>query len=80
MRIKILAFGITKDITGTKEFHFDVKAGATAADLKAALLDQYPPLLRLNALAIAINGTYATEDVAIQENDEIVLIPPVSGG
>lgn len=80
MRIKILAFGITKDITGAKEFHFDIKTGATSADLKAALLDQYPSLLQLSSLAIAINGTYAAEEVAIQEQDEIVLIPPVSGG
>jgi molybdopterin converting factor small subunit len=29
---------------------------------------------------IAVNNTYAGDDVAIIESDEIALIPPVSGG
>jgi molybdopterin converting factor small subunit len=31
-------------------------------------------------LFIAVNQNYAADDAALKETDEIVLIPPVSGG
>ncbi len=80
MKINLLAFGITRDIVGGSEFQFDLAEGATVSELKARLGEQYPPLARLQSLAIAVNGEYAGEEVALKATDEIVLIPPVSGG
>ena len=34
----------------------------------------------LKSVRLAVNSEYATEDLLLQENDEVALIPPVSGG
>lgn len=76
---QVIAFGITKDILGGREKKIEVK-GNTVKDLRDTLLVLYPSLKDLNSLMIAVNNTYAEDDVALNEGDEIALIPPVSGG
>lgn len=78
-RFKVKAFGITKDIIGSKETVFEVE-GETVADLKNFLFTKYPKLSGLKSLFIAVNHHYAEAEQTIVETDEIALIPPVSGG
>lgn len=80
MKIKILAFGISRDILGGSMVEMQIPDDARVADLRSILYTQYPALQKLSNLAIALNTEYATEEQAIHERDEIVLIPPVSGG
>ena len=80
MHLDILLFGITKEIVGHQKLTMEVPAGTTVAAFKNILLDRFPGLNHLNAIAIAINSEYVKEDVALQSDDEIALIPPVSGG
>lgn len=80
MKIKILAFGIAREICGAQTFEFEVPEPCTTDHLKSLLFEAYPAFLSLAHLSIAINENYATEDTAIFPNDEIALIPPVSGG
>ncbi len=80
MQIKIMAFGITRDIVGTHEFDLQLKENASVSDLRMALGEAYPRLAALASLAIAVNQEYAKDDVQLTEKDEVVLIPPVSGG
>ncbi len=80
MKIKILAFGITRDILGGSTVEMQIPAAANVADLRAVLYAEYPALQKLNNLAIALNTEYASEEQTITERDEVVLIPPVSGG
>jgi sulfur-carrier protein len=76
---KVRAFGITKEILGSKEkvIQFD---GQTVADLRRILVESYPELQSLRSLMVAINNVYAEDSQFLQEGDEIALIPPVSGG
>ena len=80
MRLTIRAFGITREILGEKEKVLEVGQGATISTLKAELEVQFPELKGLKSLFIAVNNKYAEEGVELEENDEIALIPPVSGG
>ncbi len=53
----------------------------TVADLKAALTSQYPEAAQAIAHSFAaVNQEYASVDNNIKPEDEIALIPPVSGG
>ncbi len=53
----------------------------TVADLKAALTSQYPEAAQAIAHSFAaVNQEYASVDNNIKPDDEIALIPPVSGG
>ena len=80
MQIKLLAFGIARDILGQQEVRWEASQPATVAQLRQQLYSKYPALNELRSLAIAVNEEYAEENHGLRENDEVVLIPPVSGG
>lgn len=80
MQIKILPFGITREIVGEATVNLTAEDKVTVARFRNTLFQRYPALERLNSLAIAVNGAYAENDLIIQPGDEVVLIPPVSGG
>lgn len=80
MNVEILAFGIAKDIVKGASFQLDLPAEATVAVLKQQLCSTYPDFERLASFAIAVNEAYRQDDFALSEKDEIVIIPPVSGG
>ena len=78
-KLKIRAFGITRDIVNGREVVLETSA-VTVAELKEQLLNEYPELRSLKSFFVAVDNTYATDDAAIHEAAEIALIPPVSGG
>ena len=79
MKCKIKTFGIARDILGSKELTMEVN-GNKVIDLRNDLAKKYPKLESLNSLFIAINQSYAEDEMEFNESDEIALIPPVSGG
>jgi len=79
MHVRILPFGVLKDSLGSEPFAIDLPGGATVADLLARLGVQAPAVERLG-IAVSINAEYASRSSVIQENDEVGLLPPVSGG
>ena len=80
MEVDILLFGITKDLIGNQKIRLEIPGTITVAGVKKILQEKYPVLIDLNSLAIAVNSEYALDDMLIHEEDEIALIPPVSGG
>jgi molybdopterin synthase sulfur carrier subunit len=80
MKVKILCFGITRDLLGGFEKEIELPDGASVAFLKHQLTEDYPAFKKLNSLRIAVNEEYGNDEQVISEKDEIVLIPPVSGG
>lgn len=80
MLINVLSFGVAKDIVGHRNIKVECNESTTVKTLKERLFADYPDLSRLKRLAIAVNDEYVGEDTEILERDEIVLIPPVSGG
>jgi len=78
--MEILAFGIAKDIVGGATINLDIAAETTVIELKKTILNAYPAFEKLTALSIAVNNEYAEDAQIISTGDEIVLIPPVSGG
>ena len=80
MIIKVLAFGIIKDIVGERQVALELSSGSTISDLNHILQEKYPHLAALNSTMVAINDEYAADSDLIHEGDEVALIPPVSGG
>jgi len=79
MKIKLIAYGIAKDILKSKEKEWDVDAGNIQA-LKQKLLTEYPAFAHLSKLSFAVGVEYRDDDFQLKEGDEVVIIPPVSGG
>ncbi|MGI9542230.1 MAG: molybdopterin converting factor subunit 1 [Cyclobacteriaceae bacterium] len=80
MNLKVLLFGIAKDIAGHNEIAFDIEKPITVKQFKEALQEQYPDLESLAHFAVAVNQEFASESQVIKGTDEIALLPPVSGG
>lgn len=80
MKLKILAFGITKDILGAAEKELETQDDLNVGQLKRILEEDFPQLVKLKSYFIAVNEEYAEDDQIIVERDEVALIPPVSGG
>lgn len=80
MQLRIRLFGITKDIIGKTHLELEAPPAARVQDLLELLRATYPKLTKLNSILIAVNDEYAKPDVVLKPNDEIALIPPVSGG
>jgi molybdopterin synthase sulfur carrier subunit len=79
--VKIVTFGIVRDMLGGQSTLVETLPPDTRLeDLSVLLNDRYPALRRLDALRYAVNAQYAGKDTPLQQNDEIALIPPVSGG
>jgi molybdopterin converting factor subunit 1 len=80
MKCKIRAFGISREIIGSKMLELELPTGHTISDLKKNLFRKYPLFADLKSLYVAVNNEYADEQFILKEGDEIALIPPVSGG
>lgn len=79
MKYTLKTFGITRDILGGREVDFEMD-GKKVAELRNELMARFPELKSLNSMFIAVNNTYAADELELSEMDEIALIPPVSGG
>lgn len=81
MRVRVLLFGVLKDIFQRSEDSLELSSGSTVSDL----LDHYRQLAPekskfFGSLALAVNEQYASPHDALREDDEVALLPPVSGG
>lgn len=80
MNIKIVAFGIAKDILNGRELAMTVEDGATVADVKNQLKEEFPDFQKLVKFSLAVGEEYREDDFVIGANQEVIVIPPVAGG
>ena len=80
MKYKINLFGITRDIIGSNVTEIEMSQSADVQAVLGELKANYPKLKDIKSLLVAVNSEYAESNLILSENDEIALIPPVSGG
>jgi molybdopterin converting factor subunit 1 len=81
MTVKVKLFAILRERAGTAVVIKEIKEGSTVADLWAALQQDYPKLAVPGVrLLYAVNQDYVKPDCVLRDADEVVFIPPVSGG
>ena len=81
MQIRVLFFGMLKDVVGRDADALSLPEGATVHDLLAHYEAQVPKVKPyLPSLAIAVNQEFATAAASLRDRDEVGLLPPVSGG
>ena len=59
---------------------FEVSENCSVADFKNEIKATYPQFENINSYAVAINETYASDEMILNQNDIVAIIPPVSGG
>ena len=77
--MKIQTFGIARDITGSTEVNLPHPV-TTVSELRKQLLACYPALADIGSFRLAVNEEFAREDDPVRSQDEVAIIPPVSGG
>lgn len=73
---KVLFFGATADIAGTRQ----VDRPAVDTDcLLAELIEEFPHLAS-QRLLVSVNQEYASSTIPLEDEDEVAIFTAVSGG
>jgi molybdopterin converting factor subunit 1 len=81
MRVRVLYFGVLKDVFGCGGEAMELTDGACVADVVAFTRRRgLGPMGLWDSIAVAVNQEYARGDAVLREGDEVALLPPVSGG
>lgn len=81
MRVRVLYLGMLKDVAGREKEELQLPESARLSELFAELQRRIPKLAELErSIALAVNYEYSDPATHLQENDEVALLPPVSGG
>lgn len=81
MRVRILFFGMLKELAGRASETIEVSESASVADVLRHYESEIPRLKDArSSLALAVNQQYVQPDTKLNAEDEIALLPPVSGG
>lgn len=81
MEVRVLFFGMLKDLAGRGSDRLILPDQASLADVLTHYEKEIPRLKELlPSIAMSLNREYAGPESTLHANDEIALLPPVSGG
>lgn len=81
MLVRILFFGVLKDLAGQGGEALDLPENATLGDVLSHYEARIPGLQEwASSIAMSVNHEYAGPEAKLSQGDEIALLPPVSGG
>jgi molybdopterin synthase catalytic subunit len=81
VKVRLLLFATYREIVGAAEVDVDLPAGATLGDLLERTYAEHPRLKPFEGTTLkAVNMEFAEPGKALEEGDEVALMPPVSGG
>jgi len=81
VHVRVRLFASLRESVGRDELELELPEGATPAEVWRRLAAAHPELgPRRASLAAAVNRRYASFDEPLAAGDEVVFIPPVSGG
>ena len=81
--MKIKYFAWIKDITNLEEEEINLNEAKNLDESKTYIIKKYPDLKKhmiKEILRFAINQEYAVDNTNLNNEDEIAIFPPVSGG
>jgi molybdopterin synthase catalytic subunit len=81
VQIRVLFFGLLKDICGGAEARLELPPGATAGSVFEHYASAFPKLRGMaSSVVLARNHEFASTVEPLSDGDEVALLPPVSGG
>jgi molybdopterin converting factor subunit 1 len=82
MRVTVRLFAILRDRAGADSVDIDLPERATVADALDVLAQrgELADVLARTSVVMAVNLEYAEPTLELRPNDELALIPPISGG
>ena len=81
IKVRVRLFAALREITGQEKIDVEVASGTTAGELLDTLIADHPKLGPFSGVVqVAINKEFAHRGTKLQVDDEVVFLPPVSGG
>ena len=81
MRVRILFFGVLKDLVGRPSEEADFPGGADLRMVFDTVAARCPPLKEMaRSIVLARNREFADLSTKVEDGDEVAFLPPVSGG
>ncbi len=81
MRVKVLFFGMLKDVAGRSAEEVELPGGATVGAVFDAFAERHPRIAEMaGSIVLARNHEFAGRAAELREGDEVAFLPPVSGG
>lgn len=81
MTVTLKLFAVYQETLGVPEKRLTLPVGTTVGEVRDRLLADHPTLSRWRDLTrFGLNLQFVEADTPLKEGDELVLIPPVSGG
>src|SRR5215472_7208274 len=81
MRLRVLFFGMLKDLVGRPSEEIDLPDGADLGSVFERYASRFPRLRELApSIVAARNQEFAELNTVLTDGDEVALLPPVSGG
>ena len=79
MTVRVLFFAYLRERCGVREVALELPEGSTVGELWRKLVARYDKL-PADPPRFAVNRLYVDKAHPLHDNDELALIPPVSGG
>lgn len=81
LTVNVKLFAAYQEVCGVPELVLEFPTGTTVAGVRDRLISQHPELSRWRDITrFGINLEFVEPERTLQNGDEVVLIPPVSGG
>ncbi len=81
MKVRVLYFGIVRERLGVGSEVYELEDGATVGDFQCGLTVRLGnDNVGAGTVRVAVNREYVDSSYPLSENDEVAVIPPVSGG
>jgi molybdopterin converting factor subunit 1 len=81
VRIRVLFFGVIRDVVGLREDSLELPDGGSLGSVFEHYAARFPKLRDMAASTVlALNQQFSPPAAPLAEGDEVALLPPVSGG
>ena len=81
MRIRVLFFGVLRDVVGVREDSLEVPSGGRLESVFEHYAARFPRIREMSSsVVLALNQQFTAASAPLAEGDEVAFLPPVSGG
>jgi molybdopterin converting factor subunit 1 len=81
VQIRVLFFGVLRDIVGLREESLEVPQGSSVDTVFEHYSELHPGLRETaKSLVLALNQQFSAPNALLSDGDEVAFLPPVSGG